>query len=333
MINTNGIVKDLFTLSLLGEALQQAYPDLSLSTDNHGYVYAYTDPETKTAAVGVFEKGKCSDPKGALLLLFNMTVKTANICDAMLLQNPLATATVISVLINTLNIFEAEFKMDTISQIFETIFALPPLLDHMYQRKESRLKRDIQEAVGLINWIVAKIKFWCWSWFYDQRSGKIAQLQATLSARRTFWYEKAMECVKDRLIINMDGFEELIGLQEQGPSAAEFNAMSAEEKQTFFSRDRAERTLNAPSDTNKWLTKYHPDKYNEATLKAAVETTIGSHAPADAIDTNVKQAETYRNRAIVLNQLWRNLIEAKDKAPAHQPLDAQRLQGAIPQLG
>lgn len=119
-----------------------------------------------------------------------------------------------------------------------------------------------------------KIKWYIWSWFYDKRQEVAIVIKRIPSLKEAS--KSAVDSIQDRILLNMDLFEEAIGIPR-------------EQRVCNLLDDKITDKFPTPASVKKgWWTKYAPDKYRE---------------------TVSKQAETYRSRVVGLLTIWESLLK------------------------
>lgn len=134
------------------------------------------------------------------------------------------------------------------------------------------------------------IQYYIYSWLFDQ-SSTIENL--TYVRLKCNYQVEAANLIRDRILINIIYFEGSEKTPEGYSKEYEENPSVLE---IFFA---------SPADvTKKWLAKYHPDKYN-------------ANQP--------ESAETFQKRIIILNNLWKAVIERQPGETEFDRIDAETL--------
>jgi hypothetical protein len=169
-------------------------------------------------------------------------------------------------------IAELQQEADDYSKKLQAPLQIFEILQRMCER--ARVKRVEAKTNGIWD----TIKFYIWSWFYDQTSRlkkpEIRKAPAPEIVLQNL-LNSASSTIQNRILINMSTFEEDINVHEK-----ERNCLDETGRDKF----------KTPRDVKqKWVTKYAEDKYPQVSERAA-----------DA-----------RKRILILYNLWEKLIEKK----------------------
>lgn len=172
-------------------------------------------------------------------------------------------------------------QLEVIISDAEKLQLIPKSLDKIFQR--SRNKRLEEKAKSI--W--GEIKWYIWSWFYDQSSaiGDIKNVTPSAADCR----KNAQEALQDRILMNIDYFEVAVKID-----ASERN---------LYEKAETREKFNTPNKVKKlWLTKYAEDKF-----------------PLAAYSEDIReQADTHRKRILAMLKIWGDIIRS-DPNKAAEP--------------
>lgn len=186
--------------------------------------------------------------------------------------------------------FNAQMTTDSIVNEVKSCFScesakeIHSALQKMYERGKKHRKDERANSIwGKVKWVI-------WSWFYDQRAYlQVIDKSSAITSKDV--KDVALEALKERIKINIEGFEETLTSLPSGAT-----------RHTFFN-EQTMNDLNTIEGINKWIAIYHPDKFKLEMGKVKYE-------------NGVQRADEHRQRVLVLRKLWKEIISIKaDKVP------------------
>lgn len=173
------------------------------------------------------------------------------------------------------------------SLLAEAAFLQPITTGLDKMSKRALHKRTVAKTQSL--W--GRIKWYFWSWFHDKTTA-IKQIVVTIPTPDDVCKE-ACKAIQDRIVMNMDAFEELVGIEKK-------------DRVCVYLEDNVMKKFPTPTSVKQlWVKQYHPDKY---------PVSVTEKRTADFVN----KANEFRNRVNGMLVIWKFLIDYQGQQKQEQ---------------
>ncbi len=147
---------------------------------------------------------------------------------------------------------------------------------------------------------LGKIRWFFWHIFCDYSASDVSQLNTiqkeikVLKSQNQRLINYIEDALKERIDVNMTGFEECVGLRKK----ITLEELHAQWDDPNFKSEEAIDDAPPPANPTevkkKWLIKYHPDRFP---------------IPEGLTAEKKEEADIHRKRVIILNKVWENFLQ------------------------